>query len=158
MRIHADLQLKDVPGTLVKALAPIAEYGGNIVGIMHSRDRVVSGRITVSLIFDMEDEKPLKMLIDEWNRREVYIARIEEKEIGVKEQFLVTGKQAADVNDIIRKLSNLEGITISDMKMLSGGKSISALITVEIKEEEKLDELEKTLEPFSGKILVVRGV
>jgi ACT domain-containing protein len=41
MRINADLQLKDVPGQLVRALMPIAEAGGNIVSIVHERSNVI---------------------------------------------------------------------------------------------------------------------
>ncbi len=159
MRIHADLQLEDIPGRLVNALAPIADYGGNIVGIMHSRERVVDGRITVRLIFDVKNEKPLKMLIKEWEKKDVYIARIEEIYRRVEKQFLVMGEdRGAKINELIGEISNLDEVNVSDLKMISREKGYAALITVDAGETKTLERAEKILESLAEKILLVKGV
>ena len=61
MKISADIYVKDVPGTLVSSLEPISTLGGNIVGVIHNREQVVSGRISVNVIFNM-DQKSLDAL------------------------------------------------------------------------------------------------
>ena len=42
MKINADIYVKDVPGTLVSSLEPISTLGGNIVGVVHNREQIVS--------------------------------------------------------------------------------------------------------------------
>ena len=56
MKISADIYVKDVPGTLVSSLEPISTLGGNIVGVVHNREQVVSGRISVNVIFNIEPQ------------------------------------------------------------------------------------------------------
>jgi len=34
------VELKDKPGQLIKTLEPISRLGGNVIGVVHKRDRV----------------------------------------------------------------------------------------------------------------------
>ena len=77
MKINADIYVKDVPGTLVSSLEPISTLGGNIVGVVHNREQVVSGRISVNVIFYMEPQS-LDALKKEWKARDIIIADIGE--------------------------------------------------------------------------------
>ncbi|MCS7146490.1 MAG: hypothetical protein RMJ28_00715 [Nitrososphaerota archaeon] len=49
MRIRLTLGLTDRPGTLLRALERIAVNGGNIISIVHSRERLTGGYVPVSL-------------------------------------------------------------------------------------------------------------
>ena len=55
MRLSMDLELQDIPGQLVLALEPFKKYKGNIIGVVHHRDRKTPmGKIPVRLIFEIE--------------------------------------------------------------------------------------------------------
>jgi len=52
MKFDLTLGLIDRPGQLIKALEPIAKNGGNIISIIHEREKVSSGYVPVSLVVD----------------------------------------------------------------------------------------------------------
>nr|QNO50795.1 hypothetical protein HMJGLFMP_00037 [Methanosarcinales archaeon ANME-1 ERB6] len=50
-----DIELTDVPGQLVLALKPVSDLGGNILSVLHQRDKKTpSGRIPVQLTLEIE--------------------------------------------------------------------------------------------------------
>ncbi len=49
MRVRMTLGLTDRPGSLLAALESIAVNGGNIISIVHSRDRITGGYVPVSI-------------------------------------------------------------------------------------------------------------
>lgn len=52
MKIDLTLGLVDRPGQLLKALEPIAKNGGNLISILHEREKITGGFIPVSLVVD----------------------------------------------------------------------------------------------------------
>jgi ACT domain-containing protein len=58
MRLSMDLELKDVPGQLLLALKPVSDANGNIISVMHHRDRKTPrGTIPVNFIVEIENVK-----------------------------------------------------------------------------------------------------
>ncbi len=49
MRVRLTLGLVDRPGTLLNVLEQIAMHGGNIISIIHNRDRITAGYVPVSI-------------------------------------------------------------------------------------------------------------
>ncbi len=52
MKFDLTLGLVDRPGQLLKALEPIAKNGGNLISILHEREKITGGFIPVSLVVD----------------------------------------------------------------------------------------------------------
>jgi len=52
LRLDLTLALVDRPGQLVKALEPIAKNGGNIISIVHEREKTAGMYVPVSLVVD----------------------------------------------------------------------------------------------------------
>ncbi|MDY6986219.1 MAG: ACT domain-containing protein [Candidatus Thermoplasmatota archaeon] len=120
IRINADLQLNDVPGQLLRALTPIAEVGGNIVGIVHERSNVINGKIVVKVVFDIESED-LPIVLEKLRKSEVEVMRIGEL------------KNRKRTTLLVKDVSNLEGIS----SMSAEGDY--AIITIEAEDEEELE-------------------
>ena len=163
MRIHADLQLKDIPGQLVKALIPISEYGGNIVGIMHAHDKVINGRIAVRLIFDVENEKLLNSIVKEVEERDVFIAKMGEIYEKIERQSLLIGKDVGvHIKEIIDKMSTIEGVNLSNFKFSISQleNESAALLMIEANNKEQLKQAQDVLESLSYEktLLLVKGV
>ncbi|MHC1588559.1 MAG: amino acid-binding protein [Methermicoccaceae archaeon] len=56
MRLTLDLELKDVPGELVRALMPFSEHGANILSVLHYRDRgTPRGTVPVQVVCELAD-------------------------------------------------------------------------------------------------------
>ena len=107
MKINADIYVKDVPGTLVSSLEPISTLGGNIVGVVHNREQIVSGRISVNVIFNME-QSSLDALKKEWKARDIIIADFGE-DFGFADFFMaisarIGGNKRMNRNKTIRTL------------------------------------------------------
>ncbi|NIM44978.1 MAG: ACT domain-containing protein [Nitrososphaeria archaeon] len=78
MKIHLTLGLLDRPGQLVKALEPIAKSGGNIVSIIHERERLSGGYVPVSLVVDFLSAENLERTKNELSNRGIPLMRAEE--------------------------------------------------------------------------------
>lgn len=57
MKFDLTLGLVDRPGQLLKALEPIAKNGGNIISIIHERERTTGGYVPVSLVVDFSSKR-----------------------------------------------------------------------------------------------------
>jgi ACT domain-containing protein len=54
--ILLEVNLPDVPGSLIELIKPISENGGNIYGILHHHDKKVNNMIPVEITFELNDE------------------------------------------------------------------------------------------------------
>ena len=54
MKIDMKLELKDVPGTLIKVIEPISQHGGNIRSVLHLRTGM--DLVPVEILFEVPDE------------------------------------------------------------------------------------------------------
>ena len=87
MKVGLTLGLVDKPGQLAKALEPIARYGGNIVSIIHERERVTGGYVPVSLVLDFPSKESLVRVKEELERLGIPI--ISSEELGDKSYITV---------------------------------------------------------------------
>ena len=76
MLVNADIYVKDIPGQLVSALEPMSTVNANIIGVVHSRDQMISGRIAVNITFDIDPER-IDSLKEIWTSRDVIVAKID---------------------------------------------------------------------------------
>ncbi len=90
MKFNADIYVKDVPGQLVASLEPISLHEGNIIGVFHDREQVLSGRILVHVIFDMP-QTSLAGLKKEWKDRDVNIVKVDEAPEDLLVDYLLIG-------------------------------------------------------------------
>lgn len=101
MRFDLTLALTDKPGQLFKTLEPIANNGGNIISIIHERDKHADGYVPVSLVVDFPSNFSLKKAISKL--KDIGIAIIKSKEIvdTVKLTFIMIG--SLDLKKILKK-------------------------------------------------------
>ena len=105
MKINADVYVKDIPGQLVASLEPISTFDGNIIGVVHNREQVISGKILVNIIFDISAEN-LELLKKEWKARDVVIVNMGEAVENYSMDYMLVGKlNASDIDDMINEIS-----------------------------------------------------
>ena len=73
MHLNAELYVKDLPGQLVGSLEPISMVDGNIIGVVHDREKIVNQRILVSVTFEVANSKKLDELKSIWKSRDIFI-------------------------------------------------------------------------------------
>ncbi|MCW4020437.1 MAG: hypothetical protein NWF14_04320 [Candidatus Bathyarchaeota archaeon] len=78
MKFDLTLALADRPGQLLNALEPIAKNGGNIVSIIHEREKPAEGFVPVSLVVDFPSKQNLKKAIGDLKGLGVAIIKSEE--------------------------------------------------------------------------------
>ncbi|MCS7142722.1 MAG: hypothetical protein NZ920_02860 [Aigarchaeota archaeon] len=60
MRFKVTVGLPDRPGTLLRTLEQIALNGGNIISIIHNRERITGGYVPVNIQVDFPDQECLE--------------------------------------------------------------------------------------------------
>lgn len=128
------MELEDVPGQLLKALEPVARFGGNIKSIMHQRERKTPlGRLPVMLIFEIRDKTKLKRILAALKEAGVQVTQLGEREGAVRNVVLLIGHIVhTDIRDTIDQLNAIEGVMVSDLNLAVGssGKESSARMTI----------------------------
>ncbi|MFN3527650.1 MAG: hypothetical protein ACK4YO_00930, partial [Candidatus Altarchaeaceae archaeon] len=69
MKISMLVNLKDVPGELIKVIEPISKNYGNILSIVHFVALKTDNQIPVQIIFNIEHEKFLDNIKNEIEKR-----------------------------------------------------------------------------------------
>lgn len=163
MKINVDLRLRDIPGQLVKALDPISEVDGNIVGVVHHRDVVIGDRITVNVTFEVRSERVLKNILDTWESRDVEVARLDPLFETFPLEFLLVGEMSPkELREIGDSLEAMEDLTSLDMRYTGSttSKEKAALISGRVRDRDSIDRAEEYLNRRfrdSG-ILVIKGL
>lgn len=78
LKFSLTLALPDKPGQLLRALEPIAKNGGNIVSIIHERDKPIEGYVPVSLVVDFLSHQSFRKTIDDLTNLGITIIKSEE--------------------------------------------------------------------------------
>ena len=143
MKISADIYVKDVPGTLVSSLEPISTLGGTIVGVVHNREQIVSEKISINVIFNM-DQKSLDALKKEWKARDIIIADFgEDYEIVSMDYMLIGNLSAAYIENLIKRASRIVELESVDMgyssKLNSGSRT--AMISANLRSKDDIYKL-----------------
>jgi ACT domain-containing protein len=142
MRIELDVELKDRPGQLVKALEPISRLGGNIISVVHLREELTkSGRVPVHIIIEVEDERALEGILDELEKMDIWVSKVGEAKKKKRITVLIIGHVVdTDIRDTIDRLNQVPGTMVGDMalSMPHPEKETSALMDIDISNPERI--------------------
>lgn len=162
MKINADIYVKDVPGQLVASLEPISTFEGNIIGVVHNREQIVSDRILVNVTFDMSTSN-LELLKREWKAKDVIIVRMDEAVETYSMTYMLVGNVTASY---IEKLMEVAGQMMSLQSVDIGysskgeGESRTAMISVQLNSRDDLSKLNDYLSENAKRsnLTYIRGV
>jgi ACT domain-containing protein len=163
MKISMDIELKDIPGQLVHALKPVSDFGGNILSVLHQRDKKTpSGRIPVQLVVEIE-EKRLDKLVDGLKGRGMNVIRIGKERL--KESMVVLLIGHIVHSDIRETIDSIDGTGFAEVVELSLSmpgvdKKSSASVTLSAIGEDELNEALAILEETANKkgIMVISSI
>ncbi len=108
MKFDLTLALADKPGQLLRALEPIAKNGGNIISIIHERDKPVEGYVPVSLVVDFPSRQNFRSAINDLRSLGIAIIKSEEVVEKVRLTFILIG--GVDLKRVIE--SNIRDVRI----------------------------------------------
>ena len=163
MLVNADIYVKDIPGQLVSALEPMSTVNANIIGVVHSREQMVSGRIAVNLTFDIDPDM-IDRLKEIWKSKDMIISRMGSVYQTYTMEYMLIGEFDANyLEGLINEASEI--ITMDSMDMRYSSKTTTSskrtgMIAVKTRSEEDLDRMDSFLSEKckQSNITYVRGV
>lgn len=131
MKFDLTLALADRPGQLLRSLEPIAKNGGNIISIIHERDKPVEGYVPVSLVVDFPSHQSFRRTIEDLRKLGVAVIKSEEVVEKARLSFILIGD--VDVKGIIE--SGIKGMHIVGMEVSTSKLGeVSVRLEVEVSE------------------------
>lgn len=156
------LELKDVPGSLIRALEPISSHGGNIISVLHSRDE--KDRVSVQIAFRVHDQLSLDLIRKSLQAEKVRISDIElegRKYYSKKTiSFILVGHVIdTDIRDTIDRINTLALVSDIDVMMPSPEEKSSVIMNVDV-DEKKTDKLLELINEIckEKKFLLIRSL
>ena len=148
MKISLDIELKDIPGQLVRALEPISELGGNIISVMHHHEKKTPlGNIPVQVVFEM-DERNVDALVERLRERGVNVLRVGKERLKASKRVILIGHIVhSDIRDIIDSIDRTgfaEVVELS-LEMPAIEKKSSASLKISAVSDEKLEDAMRIL-------------
>ncbi|MEM2307244.1 MAG: ACT domain-containing protein [Candidatus Bathyarchaeia archaeon] len=143
MKFDMTLALADKPGQLLRALEPIAKNGGNIISIIHERDRPVEGYVPVSLVVDFPSRQNFRNAINELKSLGIAIIRSEEVVEKIRLTFILIGN--VDLRRVVESRIRDMGVIGLEVSTPRLGE-VSVKLDVEVPAEnadELIDELKE---------------
>ncbi len=149
MRITMDLELKDIPGQLVKALEPISDAGGNIVSVVHHHEqRTNRGTIPLQVVFDMDDG--LSALKEKLESRGIKVVRFNEVRLLERKTVVLVGHIVhSDIKDTIEQVDSTGYAEVVDLAMSMPGISLKSSARIGISATGK-EEMKKAIRLLRG--------
>jgi ACT domain-containing protein len=163
MKISMDIELKDIPGQLVLALKPVSDFGGNILSVLHQRDKKTpSGRIPVQLALEIE-ERRLDRLVEGLKERGVNVVRIGKERLKESMVVLLIGHIVhSDIRKMIDSIDSTGFAEVVELSLSMPGvdKKSSASVTLSAIGTEELKEALNILERTVNKkgIMVISSI
>lgn len=132
------LELKDVPGSLLRALEPISSHGGNIVSVLHSRGE--KNLVSVQITFSVHDQFSLDLIRKSLQAEKVRISdiKLEGKKYYSKKtiSFILVGHVIdTDIRDTIDRINTLALVSDIDVVMPSPEERSSVIMNVDVDEK-----------------------
>jgi ACT domain-containing protein len=162
MIVSMQLELKDVPGSLIKVLEPISGHGGNIISVMHSREE--RKRVRVHLVFKISDLSSLDLIKNSLRRRGIHASRIDLEgrkyyARKVVDLMLVGHIIDTDLKDTIDRINESGLVSDIDVVMPDPSEKSSVLLHVEVDESRVSGLLKRMKEICNEKrFLLVRSL
>lgn len=118
MIVSMTLELKDIPGQLVLALAPISELHGNIMSVVHQHEeKTPRGTIPVQITFEI-DQKVLNGLIERLEDSGVKVARVGEERLRSSVSVVLIGHIIhSDIGDTIDRIDSSGFAEVVDLSL-----------------------------------------
>jgi ACT domain-containing protein len=140
MIVQMQLDLKDVPGSLLRVLEPISSHGGNILSVMHSRGG--GDRVLVHIVFKIGDLEMLDLVKNSLKQRNIRATRIniEGRKYYSKKSasFMLVGHVIdTDLRDTIDRINDVGLVSDIDVVMPNPKEKSSVLLEVEFDERKK---------------------
>ena len=163
MIVNAELYVKDLPGQLVGSLEPISVVDGNILGVVHNRERIVNHRICINITFEAEDDQ-LERLKAIWKSKDIIISKIGTAyETFTMDYMLIGDIDARYIERLINKAStiaDLDRVEVSYSSKTGDYSKRTGMLSVKTKSQEDLDRLDGFLDDECRRsgITYVRGV
>jgi ACT domain-containing protein len=164
MIVNAELYVRDMPGQLVGSLDPISLVDGNILGVVHNRDKIVNHRICINVTFEVEDRDQLCRLKDIWQSKDIVISSLNSVHQTYTMDYLLIGKfDSTYIEQLIGEASKTIQMDASDVRYTSKNDRNStrtAMISVKAHSTEDIDKLDSFLSNRCGDagITYVRGL
>ena len=162
MIVHMQLDLKDVPGSLIRVIEPISSHGGNILSVLHSR--MGKKRVRVRIVFKISDLRMLELVNNSLKQNSIRTTSIDIEgrkyySRKVIDCLLVGHVVDMDMQDTIDRINKFGLVLDIDVVMPSPEEKSSVLLHVEI-DESKADRLLKRVEDIckEKKFLLVRSL
>lgn len=155
MRVKLTLALSDRPGVLLKALEQIAVNGGNIISIIHRRDRITSGYVPVSINIEFPDSASLERAKKGIEASGIPVMEAETLEKAICTILLIGGVK---IEELLRRVHEL-GSRIAEISM-TGGLTSPCIKAVIEAPSDNLSALLKSLEEFAEEqeaLLITEG-
>lgn len=134
MKVELELGLKDVPGSLIGALQPISESGGNIKSVVHMRG--VGELVGVKVVFTIGDLESLDALKKVLVKNGVHVSEmsVEGRSYYSKKtlSFLFIGHVIdTDIQDTIDRINEVGLVSDFSVSMTDPKRKSSAIMLVE---------------------------
>lgn len=155
MRVRLTLALSDRPGVLLRALEQIAVNGGNIISIIHSRDRITSGYVPVSINVEFPDSASLERAKRGIEASGIPVMEAETLEKAICTILLIG---AIRIEELVERVHQL-GSRVAEVSM-TGGLTSPCIKAVIEAPSEKVGTLLKSLEEFAEEreaLLITEG-
>ena len=154
MIVSMTLELKDIPGQLVLALAPISELHGNIMSVVHQHEeKTPRGMIPVQITFEI-DQGVLAELIDRLEKSGVRVARVGEERLRSSVSVVLIGHIIhSDIGDTIDKIDRTGFAEVVDLSLSMPAieKTSSAYLVINAEGEKELKQALEILREVAAK-------
>jgi len=142
------VELEDKPGQLLRVIEPISQLGGNIISIIHDRNKITPlNRVPVEFTLDISPKR-LEELIERLKQSGIYIRSYNEISLSASTSLLLIGHIIhTDLSDTINRIDSTgfaEVVEIS-ISMPHLNRPSTAIITISAKSERHLKEAVKIL-------------
>jgi len=162
--IYLEVNLPDIPGSLIELIKPVSQHGGNIYGILHHHDKKIKNMIPVDIWFEISEELiqiSLENIKKDLIEKNIQITKIS---VGPKNKimtFILTGHVFdSDITDTIKSL-DAKNIKVLELhaKFTEVDQISSVIMKVEFPEVmtkfELVNEIEKICE--EKKLFLIRS-
>ena len=154
MIVSMILELKDIPGQLVLALAPISELHGNIMSVVHQHEeKTPRGTIPVQITFAI-DQGVLDELIDRLEKSGVRVARVGEERLRSSVSVVLIGHIIhSDIGDTIDRIDKTGFAEVVDLSLSMPAieKTSSAYLVMNAEGEKELKRALEILREVAAK-------
>ncbi|MEM0321761.1 MAG: ACT domain-containing protein [Thermoprotei archaeon] len=152
MRYSITFALPDTPGQLLRVLEPIAKMGGNIVSIIHERERVGELYVPVSVVIEFPDTLQIGAMLNEARRSGVEV--LEVKEVFRKSSLTAMVIGNISFNELFGYLDTLSVVRLEFSDSSSKQKCVKIDLESSEKEvEELLSRLEQVCDRYGLTLL-----